>query len=86
MGGVCQPPDVWWFVGRSPFSTTTQARLVTDTNPRGDMTITDLEFAAVLAQVQIFAPEMDTLAHIRTAVDNTAEQGWANWGSVNTAT
>ena len=29
---------------------------------------------------------MDTLAHIRTAVDNTAVQGWANHGSVSTAT
>ena len=86
MGGVCQDPEGQWFVWRSPFSEATQARLVTDTNPTGDVTINDLEITALLAQVLLFSPKMNTLAHIRKAVDKMAAQGWANRGSVSSAT
>ena len=54
--------------------------------PKGDVTINDLELAALFAQVQIFAPEMDTLSHICIAVENAAAQGWNNLGNVRTAT
>ena len=85
MGGVCQAPDGQWFVWRSPFSATTLVRLVLDTNPGGDVTINDLELATPLAQVQIFAPVMETLDHIRTSMGNTAMQGWDKRESVRTA-
>ena len=56
----------------------TQAILISYTNPKGDATINNLEFAALLTYIRLFAPKMHTLAHIRTAVDKTAAQGWAN--------
>ena len=46
----------------------------------------NLELAALLAKVYIFATKMHTLANIRTAVDNTAEQGWVNHRSDRSAT
>ena len=58
MDGVCQDPKGQWFVWRSPFSEATQALLVKDTNPTGDVTINDLDIAALFDQVQLFAPKM----------------------------
>ena len=86
MGGVCKDPEGQWFVWRSPFSMDTQARLVSDTNPKGDVTINDLELSALLVQVHIFSPKIHTLSHIYTAVDNTVAQGWTKYGSVSSAT
>ena len=57
-----------------------QARIVTDINPNGDMIINKLKLAALLPQVLLFTPKMDTLAHTRTAVDNMVEQGWTTAG------
>ena len=42
MGGFCRNPEGQWFVWRSQFSTETQSRLVSNTNPKGDVTINDL--------------------------------------------
>ena len=61
-----------------PFSEATQDRLVTDMNPNGDLTINGLELFDFFAQVQLFSPKIDTLSRIRTAVNNTTSQGWAN--------
>ena len=61
IGRVCQEPKGHWFVWMSPCSKATQARLVTDTNPTEDGTIKDLNIAALLAQVQLFAPNMAPL-------------------------
>ena len=91
------PPDRGWaasdktlkasgFSGNNPFSEATQERLVTGTNPTGYMAINDLQLSALLDQVQLIAPKMDTLMHIRTAVENPAVQGWANRGIVTSAT
>ena len=71
MGNVCQDPEGQWFVWNSPFSDAMQARLVIDTNPIGDVTINDLDLSAFLAQVLLSNPNMETLAHIRTSVNNT---------------
>ena len=38
----------------------------------------NLELATLLAQVQLFAPNMPPLVHIRTDVENTAVKGWSN--------
>ena len=82
MGGVCRDPEGQYFILRSPFYTTTQAQLVYSFNSKGDVTINDLDLGAILMQLLLFAPRM---AQIRTYVNNTAEQGWANWVSVSTA-
>ena len=58
---------------------------MSSSNPKGDVTINDLELEALLLQILIFAPRMSPLVHINTYVDNTAAQGWANRGSVSTA-
>ena len=85
MGEVFQDPEGQYFVWRSPFSQATQARLVSSSNPKGDVTINDLELGSLLMQILIFAPRMAPLAHIHTYVDNMAAQGWANRGSVSIA-
>ena len=58
MDGVCQDPKGQWFVWRSPVSVATHALLVKDTNPTGDVTINDLDIAALFDQVQLFAPKI----------------------------
>ena len=63
-----------------------QAILVSDTNPKGDVTINDLELTALIAQVHLFDPKMPLLDHIHTVVNNRTVQGWANRGSVESAT
>ena len=50
------------------------------------MTSNDLEPANILAHVHIFASNMHTLSHIRTALDNTVAQRWAERGSFRLAT
>ena len=85
MGGVCQDPDGQWFVWSSLFSKKTQSRCVTDTNPKNDVTINDLELAILFAQVNIYPLKMDTLSQICTAMDNTAAQGWSKPRSVRLA-
>ena len=85
MGGLCRDPEGQYFVWRSPFSQDTQARLVSSSNPKGDVTTNDLELGALLIHILIFAPRMAPLEHIHTYVDNMSAQGWANRGSVSTA-
>ena len=66
----------------SPFSANTQKSLVSEYALQGNTNTNNLELAALLAQLQLLAPHVAPLSHIRTVVDNTAEQGWANRGSV----
>ena len=84
MGGLCRYPGGQYFVWRSPFSQATQARMVSSSNPKGDVTINNLELGALLMQILLFTPRMDPLTHIHTYVDNTTAHGWANRGSVST--
>ena len=49
------------------------------------MIINDLESGALLMQLLLFAPKMAPLVHIHTYVNNTVALGWANRGSVSTA-
>ena len=44
------------------------------------MIINKLKLSALLSQVLLFTPKMDTLAHTRTDVDNTVAQGWKTAG------
>ena len=85
MGGVFQYPEEQYFVWRYPFYQATQARLVSSSNPKGDVKINDLELGALRMQILLFSPRMAPLEHIHTYVNNTAVQGWANRGSISTA-
>ena len=58
---------------------------MSSSNPKVDVTINNLKLGALLMQILIFVPSMAPLAHIHTYVDKTAAQGWANRGSVSTA-
>ena len=75
-------PILFW---RSPFSLTTQARLVCSSNPTGDVKINYLDLGALLMQLLIFAPWISPLEHIHTYINNMAAQGWANRVSVRTS-
>ena len=86
MGGVCRSPNGDWHVWRLTFSTTIRAHILTDANPTGFLTINDLELAAYIAHLHLFAPRMAPLEHISIGVDNTATERWACRGSVSTAT
>ena len=86
MGGVCYIPSGEWHVWGLTFSTAIKANILTDENPQGYLTINDLELAAYIANIHLFAPFMAPLEQITTGVDNTAAEIWARRGSVNTAT
>ena len=55
-------------------------------NTKGMLTINDLELAAYISHLHIFAPHMAPLEHITTVVDSTAAKSWAQRGNVSTTT
>ena len=55
-----------------------QSILVSETNPKGDVTINDLELTALIAQVHLFDPKMPLLYHIHTVVNNRTVKGRNN--------
>ena len=60
-----------WHVWQLTFSTAIHTHILTDTNPTGFLTINDLELAAYIAHLHLFAPCMAPLKHIYIGVDNT---------------
>ena len=86
MGGVCHSPNGDWHIWRLTFSTAIRANMITDKNPTGFLAINDLELAAYIAHLHLFAPRMAPLEHISTGVENTAAESWARRGSVSSAT
>ena len=72
MGGVCYSPSGDWHIWWLTFSTAIRANILTDENPNGFLTINDLELAAYISHLHLFAPCMAPLEHISTGVDNTA--------------
>ena len=50
------------------------------------MAITNLEIAALIAQVHLFSTKMHPLAHIHIYMDNMAAQRWSNRFSISSAT
>ena len=58
---------------------------MSSSNPKGDVTINNLELRALLMQLLIFAPRMAPLVHIHTYVNNMSVQVWDNQGSIITA-
>ena len=85
MGGLCRDPEGQYFVWSSSFPLTTQARLVSSSNPTVDVTINYIKLRALIMEILLFAPGMSPLTHIHTYVDNMTAQIWANRGSVSTA-
>ena len=85
MGGVwfhatdrSQPPLLW----RQPFTTAIQNALVTAENPRGDISISDLELMALIAHKDVLANHADIAEQtIWMATDNRAALSWSNKGS-----
>ena len=55
-------------------------------NQGGDLTINNIELAAYLSNLNLFAPKMAPLEQIHTIVDNMAAEGWARRGRVNSST
>ena len=86
MGGVCHSLNGDWHVWRLTFSTAIRANILTDKNPTRFLTINDLELAAYISHLHLFAPKMAPIEHISTGVDNTTAESWARQGSVSTAT
>ena len=76
MGGVCRSPNGDWHVWKLPFSTAIRAHIPMDANPTRFLTINDLELAAYIAHLHLFAPCMAPLENIYTGVDNTATESW----------
>ena len=48
-----------------------QYRLISFNNPKGDISIKNLDLCTYLSHISIFCPCMATMDHILTRVDNT---------------
>ena len=85
MGGVSFSRDHAPILWREPFSPAQQAALITDANPSGTITISDMEQAAIIAQddlnCQLYDLREQTSA---TASDNTPAVGRCNRGCTTT--
>ena len=68
-------PTGEWHVWILAVDNSTKRRLLTDSNLGGKLTINDLELAAYVAHLHLFAPKMAHLEHIRTLVNNTEAEG-----------
>lgn len=84
MGGVWfvdgAPPLLW----RAPFPSHVQARLVSDHNPRGDLSNSDLELAGVVAHQDILAQSIDSRERTFTILnDNSPAVSRASKGSIS---
>ena len=83
MGGIWfaqdQPPIVW----HSPFPLAVRRELVTSTNCRGTVSISDLELAGTIAHKHIITQALPTVAERPhwMAGDNRASLAWATKGS-----
>ena len=72
MGGVYYSPDGQGHVWRVPFPDDVQDRLVSVTNPSGDVTNSDLEHCGLITQVALIAERHDVRhATIASSSDNT---------------
>jgi hypothetical protein len=87
MGGIWFPhgPATTPFVWRAPFPKEVQQQVVSDANPKGTITNSDLELAATIVQLDIaihsFAMPLQTLSVLS---DNAAAVAWQTKGSTTT--
>lgn len=94
MGGVWIPPDIPTnrtpdhspIVWREPFPSNIQESVISDKNPAGTITNSDLELAGVIAHNAIIAREVDVRERtVATLCDNISATSWQRKGSVTTA-
>jgi hypothetical protein len=91
MGGVwfptslepnTSPPLIW----RQPFLASIQDALVSDSNPSGSITNSDLELLGVVAHTQALATSQDLRnATLWIGCDNTPAVAWSSRGSSSVA-
>ena len=84
MGGIwfsadpTHSPILW----RQRFPSTVTSALVTATNPRGPISISDLELTAMIAHKDVLTAQHDMAEHtLWMATDNVAAVSWSNKGS-----
>jgi hypothetical protein len=88
MGGFWYPtsltPDSQPCIWHAPFPSMVRDRLVTASNPQGDITNSDLELTAIVTGSTTLAANVDT-PHLRItcATDNTPAHAWALKGSTS---
>ena len=76
--GILPDPLLWRF----EFPQQVQAALVTSTNPRGSISISDLELAAIIAHKDVLAAHTDVRERTMwIATDNRAALSWSTKGS-----
>jgi hypothetical protein len=90
MGGIILPPPhlqaksrplIW----RIPFGPGIQRNLATQDNPKGPITNSDLELAAIILQHDVICQNYDVRElTIHTSTDNQAAQAWQQRGSATT--
>ena len=86
MGGICCSPKGENFVWRLPVRNSTAKRLLREDNLTVDLAIKNLELAAYVEHLHIFAPLTEPLEHIATKVENKVAESWEIRGSVGSAT
>jgi hypothetical protein len=86
MGGVFAGPDGVPYLWSHPWTTTEAARLVTSSNPTGDLSIHDFQLAGNVAQLWLPLPKMAPLSAILNGSDNLTSIWWVRKGSTNTST
>jgi hypothetical protein len=86
MGGVFAGPDGVPYLWSHPWTTTEAARLVTSSNPTGNLSIHDFQLAGNVAQLWLPLPKMAPLSAILNGSDNLTSIWWVRKGSTNTST
>jgi hypothetical protein len=83
MGGVwlSADPSFVHFVWRAPFTTAIQRKLISDHNPSGSITNSDLELAGQIAAQDVLLQQYDCRERtIALFTDNTAARAWQRKG------
>lgn len=87
MGGVWLSPDPTFppLLWRSEFPTEIQAALISDINPKGTITNSDLELAGQIAEQDILVQQRDCRERtLTTLTDNIPTRSWQRKGSTTT--
>jgi hypothetical protein len=90
MGGVFYGPEGTPYYWQHPFPADVQASVISAANPRGKVTNSDLEQAAMLAQLDVMADTLNThyatlenLCNNNTAVSRYRKGAVSNHGAVS---
>ena len=70
MRGICRILTVKWHVWCLPISTATCQYFLKDDNPKGGLTINNLDLAGYVAPIHIFFPHIAPIKYNSTQVDN----------------